>query len=117
VSDWTGTSTASVPALVEALRDGAGARLNRLFARKASQEWSQIPTQNAGVFDGIETAPAWSARYTFTSGDGRGIAHCDVRIFDRGNEREVLVDSGYTFGLKPRAKEMLRGISEAVGHA
>ncbi len=77
-------------------------------------QWSALPAADGGVFDELSATPTWSARFDLPDPKGRGGARVDVRVFDQGSERHVLIDCAGSLAYGVLAKNMAKGIAAAI---
>ena len=117
VDGWQGRSGKGVHEIVAAMQEQSSGwvpgRFTGLLGR-GTVEWQPAPAQSGGVFAAVNESPAWSARYSFTPGNGRGGAYADVFVYDRGDHREVTVSPAYSMGMGARAKEIVKGMAAAA---
>jgi len=100
--------------IAQVARDSAESKFN-VFERKAGKfAWRPIPGDDGGMFESLETAPAWSARVEYRLRVGDGVSCCDIQITDHGSHREVEMATANSLGQKKNAKKLLEGIREAL---
>ncbi len=116
VDGWHGSTQKDVHSIVGAMQQQSPNWIARRWTRfgGGKVEWEALPTSSGGVFASVSESPAWAARFALTPGNGRGGAHCDVEVFDRGSHREVIVRPAYSAGLGARAKDILNGMVAAA---
>jgi hypothetical protein len=112
MSDWSGKTRVDVAAIATAAQGGAVTGIPRIYrAVSEAATWGPIPSE--GVFDSFGDTPTWSARVSWSPRAG-GQAVCDIRVFDRGDLREVQLDRNQSRGLGARSKNLLEGIVDAL---
>jgi hypothetical protein len=108
MSEWSGSTRLDVDTIMHCARQGAPARIPRIFLMgRAMVTWESLPAA-----DGEK--PVWSARVTFTPSNQRGGASCEVRVYDRGEHREVVLECDHSRGLGSRSKNLVEGIAGSL---
>lgn len=117
VRSWKGATRKDVRSIVVAMRQQSGGWIPFRFTSRpgsSATAWETIPLDCEEVFASLVAAPDWTGRFSVTPSNGRGGAHCDIEIFDRGSHREVTIRPAYVIGAGAHAKAIMDGMIAAT---
>jgi hypothetical protein len=107
-SSWQG-ETIKTPQELQRAFQGHVAEFG-MFKRAAlgNPQWGPLADHAGGIFADVNARPTWSGRVTVRKGDAP--AYCDVVIYDLGETRNVIIDSGGA----PKAAGAAKGVAKEL---